>query len=747
MPKKYTNGELAAYYLDLYRQNPDELGKKLEKVAGNVDYLLPSDPKGPAYPYYNALIQSLENFYSAIKKTAQNIEQNNKAAAGTSLKEAADQLKKFQDQFAPLGKFHAGIKKIIAKNPESEDFTEFAKQGTEPLQETWETFSEPEEYDSLGTLKEYGVKKKASTWIEEIQADIRKGGAVTADKVARILAARQLADTVAGDASRLESQVFTEGEIRERADQLMAHPAFEDFIRQNGYPDTWGDPYGDVLDLNAKLLTDGHGGKLEAAFADNVKYRTDVKSLPADLFGRYQNIPSMDYESYEAFIKANRKDYRADTSMKASEKAKQVPVRAAMMLVACQLGKNGEPMNSYRFEKKCREVYNSPEFRFMKRHYPDSLNLLTIGDFGEFGRRLSAERNAVTDEAEKDPDLAAVRGRKVAAIKSLLAVGAQVGTVKETEADQMYRNYIRQEFVKKYSFLGTGHGQTAAITELADLLTEQKRFNRKDKSVFETVKKTALSNDEIKDVRKALTAHAAELEAYPGPESNKLRAGLEKVIQAGNKDLNNPKYRAAFLTAAGSYYDVFQKTSTDRYNRAKAAVEKNAPKGAKPLYNPYSKGQGTKGEIESREKDYLKKHGKKFNAMISAANEYCIADKNGADPAKAMKLIDAILDYQNGKEKPMSGEARYRFDGSLSLLASVTMGTPMEKYLDRQIAHINKVRGAKNGDPSFIKKEDYLDRDELIRERDANLERYKALGGDVEEKDQQPKKEQNPVLG
>ena len=53
----------------------------------------------------------------------------------------------------------------------------------------------------------------------------------------------------------------------------------------------------------------------------------------------------------------------------------------------------------------------------------------------------------------------------------------------------------------------------------------------------------------------------------------------------------------------------------------------------------------------------------------------------------------------------MSGDARHRFNNSMALLASVTLGTPMEKYLDRQIAHVNKIRGANPGSKDFLTKE------------------------------------------
>ena len=42
------------------------------------------------------------------------------------------------------------------------------------------------------------------------------------------------------------------------------------------------------------------------------------------------------------------------------------------------------------------------------------------------------------------------------------------------------------------------------------------------------------------------------------------------------------------------------------------------------------------------------------------------------------------------------------------LLANVTAGTSMEKYLDEQLAKVNKARGAKPGDKNFVSKDTYF---------------------------------------
>lgn len=88
----------------------------------------------------------------------------------------------------------------------------------------------------------------------------------------------------------------------------------------------------------------------------------------------------------------------------------------------------------------------------------------------------------------------------------------------------------------------------------------------------------------------------------------------------------------------------------------------------------------------------------------------------------------------------MKGNAKHRFDDSMTLLAAVTAGTPLEQtVLKPQINKINKIRGAKPGDPSFIRKEDYFDDFKLERSLEENAKKLNEAINNAS----QPKKGQN----
>ena len=122
---------------------------------------------------------------------------------------------------------------------------------------------------------------------------------------------------------------------------------------------------------------------------------------------------------------------------------------------------------------------------------------------------------------------------------------------------------------------------------------------------------------------------------------------------------------------------------------------------------------------------YMAKRGRRYRNMYEAGKEYLDAKGTKGEAAAKVKRIDAILDYQTGKEKLMSGDDKIRFDNSMKLLADLTVGTHLEHAFTRQLEHINKRRGAKPGSSAYVTKEMYFDNysiytyqvaDELCRE-------------------------------
>jgi hypothetical protein len=226
----------------------------------------------------------------------------------------------------------------------------------------------------------------------------------------------------------------------------------------------------------------------------------------------------------------------------------------------------------------------------------------------------------------------------------------------------------------------------------------------------------------------AAQSHYKELAASKDPQAAALREKMEKVLKTGANYFAPPKFtdkrrktaaqqekeyeeknRKAFLNGIDKYIEDYAKAEVDSYNRAWKPVEKElAAAGVKPLSNKLDVGKVPTKQTDVKRTEYMKKRGPKFRAMAEAADAY----KKGNEPDSrlTMDLVDKILDYQNGKEKVMKGDAGKRFDDSMTLLTAATVGTPLEKtILQPQIDKINRIRGAKEGDPNFIRKEDYFD--------------------------------------
>ena len=225
--------------------------------------------------------------------------------------------------------------------------------------------------------------------------------------------------------------------------------------------------------------------------------------------------------------------------------------------------------------------------------------------------------------------------------------------------------------------------------------------------------------------------------------ADKLKSELMKVIKTGESYFNPPEFKdkkgktakqqmdefqtncaKKFQTAAQKFYTSYMTANRKDY---KAERERAMKYFGIPELHPDKRNiKGNTGDKGDKAKNnpavYLPKRGPKYRAMIDAAMEYeTYADDEQPDPVKKMKLIDSILDYQKGKKKVMSGDARHRFNNSMALLASVTLGTPMEKYLDSQIAHVNKIRGAKPGSKDFLTKEGIFEGFKANKQADAQV--------------------------
>ena len=234
---------------------------------------------------------------------------------------------------------------------------------------------------------------------------------------------------------------------------------------------------------------------------------------------------------------------------------------------------------------------------------------------------------------------------------------------------------------------------------------------------------------DIEEIDKAFTLHIKALEEAKKNNVKDASKYLEtaKEVQRLKKEYSEPpvfrdkknktakkqleeyqqKKGVQYIKAAKKYmdkYDADMKKKTEEY--IQKAVKK-LPSHIKPTTRKYEINTAPKivnGEaIDNKLGDYAAKRGPKFNKMVKAGDEYVLDD---GSPVKTMKLIDAILDYQKGKEKVTSGEQAERFIDSMRLLAEITIGTPHEKLFTDQLNRVNKLRGAKPGSKNYIDKKE-----------------------------------------
>lgn len=734
MAKKYTTAQIVAHYASAIQseqatlpQEDWEVSQKLSDFEEDLRSF--GQRRGSKSPTYNDSVAALESwrqFREQLNKFLEERELGNKENAQAAFDEAV----------ACFDKAEAHHKKVL-QNLDAE------------IEERVPVFSDvkeigKEDYKGKTYHDEYSKMKSAAAWIEQVQAPLRKKGAVAEPRdAAIILAARQLANCKLDDLETLQAKQITEAQLLERADAIMAQDAFKDFVIENSdaakldpedFPDR--DPYEELEEEDVKLtmdpsvLTAGHGGKLETAFGTFIGKRDDVLDLPERLFGRYQTKAkaALVNTTYEEYIDANKKDLLAGGKKIKPGDPKAGKLAAAMM-AAFLLKEEGRRFNTEQLERRAKEYYNSPEFQYLLRNEPKTVNQAASGDFEMFSARMQSLQTALEPkDINGDPiidDIDHYRNQAVATLSTNMMFGVSNGTRQEKEAHKAYSNNV-DAFRENFRFRGLGMGQrSAAYKKMGDYAAGI--FSKADDMKGRAKDPENFTQEDMIKVWTATQDHLKELKASEDPVDKVLAEKLTKVLQAGAPYFTQPefsdkkgktaaqqqkeyeeKYRKAFLNGIDKYRDDYNKLEEAKYNKewkpADAALRKA---GLKPMATKL-RAEGKKINAGKVTEEYMAKRGPKFRAMVESAREYSRENKPSA--RKTLDLVNKILSYQDGKEKLMKGNAKHRFDDSMSLLAAVTAGTPLEQtVLQPQIDKINKIRGAKAGDPSFIRKEDYFD--------------------------------------
>ena len=734
MAGKYNVQEMTAHYVAMAQNNPalfqqvrEEILARFESYAHSQSTAYSTIENGHQVMHHerddaaDAMRSNVQTWFEQIAQTAQQMKAGGAPAAqasyntacktlSTAIKTSADKNAKSEDDHDAFN-YSNYLEDVYSPDPEDEEGEEFEI-----------------EYQGKDVFRQLGPKRSAAEHIEEVRDRVKRAGEMTAEDIATVLAARQIADAIPGKRGRLDKTKINDVDLKERADKLMASQAFQDFLNEHKDPN-----YEDSYDIDPALLTDGHGGKLENYFSLSLKGRKDLQELPQDLYGRYQKTAQGQYTSYDAYIQANLKNYEQG-GKKIDASDKETVSRAAHLLTAHELNRKNKAYNEAYLEKQAEKMAQSPQFRFMCKHEPEKLNLLTTGQFEQFGKSLCNHLKEASQMDAGKEDIGAKRKNFTQSLANGMLVGTPYGTVAQRQEKKEYNDRLKA-FKDSYEFLGCKQDEPPReLTNLQDALDGYKSedlnslVNRANMAP-----KKDLSQDEVRNLYEK-TQDMVRFLAAKGddPTARKLSDELVNAMKTGSDSLNPPefkdkkgktaqkqleeykaKYASKFRGEVQKCYEHYLSAQAKDYNaKLKDAKAKLGATPSLMKYAPASNSDNSKG-VGNNPEVYLSKRGPKYRAMVQAAQEYAgsfnFEKGNAADPAKTMKVIDAVLDYQNGKEKPMSGAAGDRFNNSMVLLASVTRGTPMEKYLDQQIKHINEVRGAQPGSKNYITKDMYFE--------------------------------------
>ncbi len=177
-------------------------------------------------------------------------------------------------------------------------------------------------------------------------------------------------------------------------------------------------------------------------------------------------------------------------------------------------------------------------------------------------------------------------------------------------------------------------------------------------------------------------------------EKPELAAEVEKRRASGRIKLDTYERRTALKLGM----DL-----SEQVQQAKNLAEENAPK-----------------RMRAKEtKDY-----RQMIRSIKTIQEKCTGKYQMLEPKHLMRAVNAILEYQDGKEAELNNR---QFANSMHLLGELTAGTAAEKYYRQQLDKVNGIRGLKPGDPGFLKPEDFVSPDpEREKRAKENLPQEKA---------------------
>ncbi len=609
--------------------------------------------------------------------------------------------------------------------------------------------------------------KTAAEYIEDIQRKIQFNNNKYTDRdIAVILAARQLANAKRNSGGNLNSTRITENELEERVSNLMYDPAFmkyletrrqalraklntqrihelshsesfDRFMQSQNLTDraeawrTYVRKYGNPVKIkdselesfiDAGTLIKGHSGGLEDDFEEYLQTRDDLTELDAKIYGRYrvkfgiekEPEPEKKVRGYQDYFNEHIGGKPADLKL------------AAKLAAANQLARKypDSPLEEQKLNQTAEKFLEDPVFRFAMRD-KEVFNAMIAGKVSEVANKTAEIKDTFTgivNPVDKDgeaADFSTSRGfdrtyRKMNPVASQselekaklslfpgITKKAKEDFLKRVgqDAERLARNELRKVYEKDYK---TQNGFDSDLEEDLEL-----KFRYEE--LTEQSKKKLLQNAET-EYNQYVDLEARKQATYS--VAKKLKKSVREVEE-------DPLYAVDIQKA-------------ERIEKQKI-LNDHAKKGIGPGINEGSVDMTAQSRaITLLQQKQLAKRGPKYRNMIRAVGELK-SSSIAADETNVIKTVNAILEYQDGKEKGFFSSAKnQRFNDSMTLLAELTVGTPAEKYYRAQLDKVNRARGLTPDHPNYLKPEDFLYKEpkaepqiteELKKEQDEKAEK------------------------
>ncbi len=640
MPRIYSGRQIGAHFAEAAGENAPEWGL-LQQLSQQIDGIS-EDPEIAALQtlggYLHQMQNEIEDFNKAKDKESKNTVFNNLAQASY--------------------RAYNYINTIKDKYPET-----YRK-----IAETADQLLEQEMTRGQKTLASLGEQKSATKWIEQFQKEAKKGQPVNMETVAKIIAARQLANAVRGKSGNIDAKMLSEEEINAKAAQVMRSELFKEFFEQKG--------------VTVSSVKAGHGGKMEMDYDAFIKSREDVQDLDEELYGRYKYQFGCD--SYTEFMKKyawNEKKFKG-----ASEDERIV--QAARMVVAAEMTRtqSEKRFNEVNLNKKALKLAEEPLFRLAVRK-PGVLQQMTAGDTSEF--------NISAGEVQEDFDIEQNEPGKDQ-VRRLEALSQQMGGhTSVTEAEKQERE--------------------ARIKPKLDPLNEQIREVTNDPFIVnmsaadKLLMKAVATDKELKKLSGGKSTVYADLKKNRNEALAKVNAPFEARKNEINTNLvYSPAYKKQLLKQIEQERQAEIRRGRELRRQWDIRMKRLDALDAKRFALMEKAGLvDREGDLSyaKNEKAYLSARGPKYRKMFHAVqNYYDKAEFGELESKDVMDAVASILEYQDGKEKA-GGSQRERVDRSMRALAMIVKGTPNEKILDSQIQKINAARGLQPGQKGALSKE------------------------------------------